>query len=138
MFFWVFIGHSFWLKFLPFFRLDLRERLLSGERSDLRLQSLDSGEEFENHEEDQNESDHDDGVDVSLYADQFGEIITECREESDRRHAAPDDESHGKFEEGLPAFPAEVVRAALPNHKRGETQNDDLIEMELHRDTINS
>lgn len=62
------------------------------------FETLDGREEFEDHEEDQDEAGQDDGIDVTLNTDNFGESITEIREEYNGSHATPDDDASDEFE----------------------------------------
>lgn len=101
------------------------------------FQSFDSGEEFEDHEEDQDEAGQDDGVDVALDTDDGSEDVTEIREEDDRGHATPDDDADAELEDSLVVLALQEVAYALVEHDTGQDQDNDLIQLEsveVHRD----
>ena len=90
---------------------------------------FDSGEEFEDHEKHKNKPNHDNGVYISLDADNVCEVIAEFRKDGNCRHTTPDENTDRKFEKSLPALVAKILRTALPNHKASECKDSNLIEM---------
>lgn len=93
------------------------------------LESLDGREEFEDHEEDEDEAGQDDGVDVSLDADDIRKGVTEVGEEDDSDHTTPDDEADAELEEGLVVFAFEKVADSLIQHESRQNEDDDLVEL---------
>lgn len=117
--------------------LDIFDCLIAGDGGNLLFESFDGGEEFEDHHEDEEKSREDDGIDISLDADDFRERIADTREGDDDCHATPDDDADGELDDGLTALVLEVLHDALREHEEGDGEDDDLIECERHK-TINS
>ena len=100
------------------------------------LEAFDSGEELEDHEKDQDETSEDNGVDIALDADKFGEYVAEIREKYDGRHTTPDDESDAELQDRLMVLAFEIIVHTLIEHEACENEDDDLVELkctEVHR-----
>jgi hypothetical protein len=97
------------------------------------FEAFDGREEFENHQENEDESGKDRGIDIVLYTDDAGGEIREAREDDDRGHSAPDDDSDEEFNEGLIVPSSEIVLPSLMDHEDGDDSDDDLIEFEFHK-----
>lgn len=114
-----------------FFR-NFSNRFLPRDGRDLLFEALDGGEELENHHEDEEESCENDGIDITLDADDFREGIADARESHDDRHATPDNDADSQFDNGLTALMLEIIDDALGEHEEGDSKDDDLIECEGH------
>ena len=108
--------------------------IISREESHLLLEAFNSGEELENHEEDEDESSENDRVDITFNPDERCEIIGESWEEYDNSHATPDEEASTKLHEGLPSLLAEKTFESAIDHKDCNEEDDDLVELEsIHK-----
>jgi hypothetical protein len=96
------------------------------------LETLDGGEELEDHQEDKEESGQDDSVYVVLDTDQTRYGVADIRERYDDSHPAPDDDAYGELEECLATLMLEKILGPLTYHNEGEYDDDDLIECERH------
>jgi len=101
----------------------------------LLFQPFNGGEEFEDHQENQDEAGEDDGVDVTLHADQFGDGVGEVGVSGDNGHSAPNDDPDQKFQDCLVVFTFQKIHRALKNHHGGNENDGDLVEVKgkIHR-----
>lgn len=112
---------------LGVFSVNFGEGVFSRKDGYLLFEAFDSGEQFENHEKHQDEAGKYDSVDISFYADDIGENITEVRKKNDGDHTSPDNDADTEFEDGLVVFPFEKVADALIEHESGEDEDDNLV-----------
>lgn len=108
--------------------------IISREESHLLLEAFNSGEEFENHEEDEDESSENDRVDITLNPDECCEVIGEGWEEYDNSHTAPDKETSPQFHKSLTSLLAQETFESAINHKDRDKEDNDLVELEgIHK-----
>ena len=94
--------------FHSIFLFELVERFFAGESGDLFFPMFNSGEEFEDHEKHKNKPNHDNGVYISLDADNVCDVIAEFRKDGNCRHTTPHDNPYGEFKERLSFFVPEI------------------------------
>lgn len=97
------------------------------------FQALDGGEELEDHHKDEEKAGENNGIDIILNTDEFGDRIADTGESDDDSHPAPDDDADEELDDSLSALAFEVVGDALIEHKGGHGEDDDLIEGEGHK-----
>lgn len=107
--------------------------MIANDNGYLLFQSFDGGEQFEDHQKDEEEAGQDDGIDVAFDADKTSQSIADIRKCYDNCHTAPDKDADSKLEECLATFALEIMFDTLTDHQEGEDQDDDLIEGEGHR-----
>ena len=96
------------------------------------FEAFDGREELEDHQEDENESGKNRGVDIVLDADDFSGKIGKIWEDDDGGHSAPDDDSNEELDEGLIVSSSEIVLPSLMDHEDGDDPDDNLVELEFH------
>ncbi len=98
------------------------------------FQPFDGAEEFEDHQENQDEAGENDGVDVALHPDKFGDGVGKVGIDGDNGHPAPNDDPDQKFQDRLVIFAPHKIHRALKNHHSGDENDGDLVEVErVHR-----
>ena len=107
------------------------ESIFPREDGDLLFEAFNGGEEFEDHEEDEEKSGEDDGVDIVFNADNVSKNSRETGEGGDGGHATPDDEPDRVFENSLAVFAAKEIVRAFVDHEGGDEKDDELVE--VHR-----